>query len=265
MSGRVEKQLGITLLEALLALAIMGMITTLVIRQFQSFRSQQDIMQARFNVDKVFQAAGAYYNANCNVNRDYSTGAVLPTGLPGTATLDPTTGAITSPYVLANITTLLGTPGYFSGWPWPPKAVPIIDSTASNSGYAVQFNVGAITNKVRDGLTLSRSYFWKVQVAIKLRAGLSSATYRAALNADCASTMVGSTVTPCNPTTPPPDGGWLVWERLPSLAVPSARTSLWVSTPQLQQFKEQYTHDAFYEANYPGGQFADNYYYLCGG
>jgi type II secretory pathway pseudopilin PulG len=264
MNGRVKKQLGVTLLEALLSLAIMGMITALVIKQYQSIRSQQDIMQVRFNVDKVFQAAGAYYKANCIVNRDYSApGAPLSTGASGT--LDPTAGPITSPYVLANITTLLSTPGYFSGWAWPPKSIPIIDNTATNSGYAVQFNVGGITNKVRDGLTLSRSYFWKVQVAIKLRAGLNSSTYLAALGADCVSTMVGNRVTPCNPAAPPPNGGWLVWERLPSLAVPSARSSLWVSTPQLQQFKEQYTHDSFYEANYPGAAWADNYYYLCGG
>ena len=72
----------------------------------------------------------------------------------------------------------------------------------------------------------------------------------------------GSTlVTPCESSSKPATGSYLVFERLPSYASPKASSTFWPSNPQLMQFKQMYTTSPV-TTLLSGGNTTQ--YYTCG-
>lgn len=276
-----HKQLGLSLIEAMLAITIgMGMVT-LGIRQYQTFNADKDVQQVQANLDILFQAMSLYSKANCTTNWDYNHwNNAAPTQHNPAGTLDPSQNPA-NPFPLVDnagtlITTLLVTPKYLTKWPLLPTAY--VDSTAANNGYVLQFNLvnsyfrNSPTSKylkATDGTypQMGNIYYWQAQVSALVRHTANVSTYQQLLGADCRSSLDGSGVTvyPCSANKP---GNYLVWTRLPSGALHQSNSVLWQTTPQLNQFKEQYTHDTYYEFNNTHSGFpnwAQTQYYLCGG
>jgi type II secretory pathway pseudopilin PulG len=264
MNFYFSKQSGLSAIEMMLVIIISMTMLAMGLRLYQANQQFQYTAQVKFNVDQIFEALANYYRANCSNNYSY-TGAQLTIG-----TLDQRSSP-SDPFPITNIQTTLVTPGYLSNWPFATN--PIVDSAAGiNKGYVAQFNFNTAGYGARvmrglpesgvfySGLPVGYIYFWKAQVAIKLAKPSLANQYKNILAADCVSSLSGSTVLPCSSN--PPAGGYLVWERLPSLAI-TGRSSLWVAMPRVKQFKEQYTNDSYYEATNNG--YALTQTYLCGG
>lgn len=252
---------GYTLIETMLAMVIAGYILSLGIRQYQSMKFDADVNQLKYNVDQVFEAAAEYYSANCKRQMSAVSGPVA-----GTGTLDPANTPL-SPYVVT--LTSLRTDGYMTA------ALPrsnIINNNGYQNGYIVQYNLvnpppdrTAINS---DGTTsnLGKIMIWRAQVAVELRETAKATMYKNLTGADCVSTIDVSYVTPCSelsstPTSPPL---YLVWERLPSFAVPEANSNLWTTNATNKQFNQLYeTYPVIYLKSVPPDQYPQQYY-LCG-
>jgi hypothetical protein len=252
---RNKSQQGLSMLETMLALAIMMAALTLGLKQYRQFQRQQDLSKILYNVDVLFQGLGSFYQAYC-----------------GTATLAPT---VPSPYAvtISGAAPDLVNSKFISKWP--------LQSVAGVVGYVTQFNLSPAStmntrvcwNFGKTNTTLhcedpqplqtgtNTVYVWTAQVAVQLSASFDAATYRGLLGADCRSNLSGSTVTPCVVGSYGSSGQYLVWQRLPSLASPNMTSALWISTPRVKQFNLQYTHDQMYEMQ--KGVTVQNY--LCGG
>lgn len=277
-----KAQYGVTIFEMVLVIAIMGMILVMSIAQYYVYARQNEVDRVNANLEILFRAMQNYYQANCIANYNYA-----GTPFPGSGALDPaaTTGLPTN--LPINISTqLIGVPpagGYITQ---QIIQVPIVDlSDYTNNigylGYVAQFNQAITTRQAASqngNMPVGQVYLWKIQIAVKIRDVNDMDMYKSLLGADCVSDLAaaggaGSYVIPCSSTSPAPptDGTYLVWERLPSFAAPSSRTSMWPSAPLLKQFKDQYTHDTFYEMNNnqqietPAMPGLGQSYYLCGG
>ena len=61
----LKLQKGLTLLEALLTLAIASMLLVLSLRMYESYALDSYISELQYNVDSLFQAMSLYYKVNC--------------------------------------------------------------------------------------------------------------------------------------------------------------------------------------------------------
>lgn len=276
-----RKQLGMSLAEVMLALAVGAMMTVVALKQYQVFSQDRDVQQVQTNLDILFQALALYYKANCTSNWSYPDSSSNSSRI-ATGTLDPSSGPFTNnTYPLVDnggslIQTRLVTPGFLTKW--PVVATEYVDNTAPNQGYVLQFNL--INSDYRNSPTsqvfqasdnsypqMGNIYYWQAQVAVLVRHTGNVATYKQLLRADCTSSLdsSGVTVYPCSAGQ---SGNYLVWTRLPSGALQQSNSVLWQTTPQLNQFKQQYTHDTYYEfsnTNRGFSSWAQTQYYLCGG
>lgn len=235
---------GVTLLELLLVLVIMGAIFMLALQQYWLVRRDADVAMVKYNVNQLFGAAAEYYQANCRMQIDPSTGD--PVGSYGT--LDPKYNPQpTDPYPVT--VDNLRTGGFFPG---VLKLNPLVNNAGMNNGYIVQFNQSATTKRqirtpyaVGD-VDVGDVIVWRVQVAVEVRANRVTATSMVqSLGGDCLSTRTGTTVTPCSSVGVLPPGGtyYVVWERLPSFAVPDADPNSFITNAQSKKFNQQYTNN----------------------
>ena len=262
---------GVTIFEMLLVLLIAAVIMVISIQQYLVYERQNQIDRVNANVDILFRAMQNFYQANCSANYNYA-GEVTQ----GSGALDPSVVGASQNYPINIATQLIGVAPAVGFISQPIIQVPLVDASAGYLGYVAQFNLATSFTRTADDNTtppvprvIGTVYVLKAQIAVKIADAANIATYQKDLGADCISDAAGSgIVTPCE-SSPSANGTYLVWSRLPSWASPSSIPPTWPSAPLLRQFKEQYTHDTFYEMNNngqvesPNGPVASNY--LCGG
>lgn len=258
MRASKRQVMGIGLLEALLALAVGLTIFVLSLRQYYSYRVSADMLGVQSNVDTLFLAAAGYYQANC----------------PKGKLLDPSVA--TGPVKAINITTDLINAGYLASS--FPIANPLVDSTGPGKGYVVQFNQytsprmqQVCSNPPTCTLTIPQQIgtivIWKIQVAVLMKntSAAQLANDQNYLAADCLSQVSGSPATSalCSANQ---KGNYLVFERLPSFSTsnPNAQSSLWLSSPRLQQYNQMYTTNPITDLTNQSHTPEYQYYYCSG-
>jgi prepilin-type N-terminal cleavage/methylation domain-containing protein len=261
-------QLGMTLLEVMLVIAIAASLLLVGMQTYFQFSLQGELTKVNFNVNVLFQAMRNYYYANCAANRDYATGNQIDntTGL-----MDPSVNTLSGSNLVLDITNDLVNRGFLTNW--HPGLSPI----ATN--YVVQFNLYnyatfhpqnvrnvwfcyAGTCYASSTVATNNIYLWSIQVAVKVDSTKAS-QYKNMLGADCVSSLVGGIVSPCSGAHTAVD--YVVFERLPSYASSRANSPLWLSDPMLKQFKQQYTNDDDYAVTTNAASFTGYQNYLCGG
>jgi prepilin-type N-terminal cleavage/methylation domain-containing protein len=272
------RQRGMTLLEVMLVIAIATSLVLLGVQTYQQFSLQNEKTKIAFNINVLFQAMRNYYYANCIANRNPATDNRIDATV---GLMDPTITTPSGTNLVLDITTNLITRGYLTNWK------PALSPMATN--YVVQFNLyndasvytGNVrsvqfcfsstsdtsgTCKAQPTLADNNIYLWTIQVAIKFASAAKASQYKNLLGADCVSSLVNGAVTPCSQSPTAVD--YVVFERLPSFAAPTANSPLWLSDPMLKLFKRQYTNDDDYavtkqdDASYLNKGYQN---YLCGG
>jgi type II secretory pathway pseudopilin PulG len=297
-TGRVRFQKGITLLEMMLVISIIGFLIIASVKMYQQLQNMLALKQIQENVDQLFEAAANYYQATCD--------PVTPAARYQT----PITGAPpTAPFNIS-ITGELLAKGFLENW--RPNN-PLVNPAGGESGYLVQFNPSTSTTPIPvtvcSGPTVgspqpskppypclaitstnllqpTRAYSGTpsaqiptaqakvvtivIQVSVFIRPQSKIGGYGAILGATCISGLTGSTVDPCS--APNPSRTYLVWARIPS-AISIKRGSLFASfRPLVKEFQLQYTHDQNFELNSGYSTSSSSsaplqapVYYLCGG
>lgn len=283
--GHLKKQLGMTLLEIMLVLAVGAMFIIIGLQQYSQWSEQSSADQLKYNVDSLFQAMAYFYKANCadsydqNGNPVAKSGALSPSSFAAASLAFPPT----NPFPVTVST--LETNGYLKQW---QPVNPLVNTSSTAIPYIVQFNpitenynVYACWN-FNPGMTTSHQkctipqpiptsasapyganvVLWSIQVAVLIQDTANINTYKNQLIADCISTTSGNTIIPCGQTGSG-TGAYLVWTRMPSFANPTIATSANQAAQNLKAFQLQYTHDPMYELN--NVTYAGQQYYLCGG
>jgi prepilin-type N-terminal cleavage/methylation domain-containing protein len=265
-----ELQKGVSLLEMILVLAILSAVAVAALRFFAQRQYQMNETKILANVNQLFQATSHFYYANCRRALD-TNGNIQSEGR-----LDPTvtdsSGIATT--LAINIQNDLLTPGYILTGDWHP-ANPLVDNSADNKGYYVQFNrVTEGGNDPTTGISVCSAYdltpschstsgapldptqsppnptvrshavTWVIQVAVKLSSTLTEAQWtqiKNDLDAQCISSLTSNTVAPCS--AGPDKKGYLVWQRTISYLRANTSSDYWVSMPYVKQFQDQYTND----------------------
>lgn len=250
----IRQQQGVTLLEVLLVLLIGISMVIFSLRQYQAWQRDANIRLLVFNVNQTLAAMSNFYYANCSPSRpdpsSASSAATLPAGR-----LSPTT---TTP-VLIDMATDLVTPGYMP----TVKNNPLVVDTTS---YILQFNKYTAPRSIatNSGTTqIGTIVRWMPQVSVLIRDVANVATYQKLLNADCTSSLNGTTVYPCRANQP---GDYIVWEKPPSYFTQKlgSESNSWGSLPTVQQFNQMYTTRPI--TNLTGNSHTPEFqYFYCGG
>jgi len=268
----IKKLKGITLLEAMLALAIATAIILLGLKNYFQYKRDRDAFALKYNVDMLFQAMRNYYYANC-AERSPQAPILAP---PSPPALAPSSSP-SNPFLI-NMASL----GSYLDASWNP-ANSLIDSSFGSSGYALQFNNQVISGARTENFCYyfqsmgaqpscyngvnptSQIYLWVAQIVVQVSDTEMTLAFKGLADADCAlATYTAASIVDCSAqgvTSGSP--AYLVWQRLPSFASPDMSSGLWGGTPTVKQFNLQYTNDSLGElvsATYAGSQ-----YYLCGG
>jgi len=260
-------QQGMTLIEAMLVIAVGAFIIYLSIQQYQQYKHDGDIIQVKANVDTIFQAMTGYYRTNC-----YGQTGSGQTLISGSGSLSPSASP-TNPFPI-NIATLLQKTGYLTTqMPFSP----IVDATGPGlNGYVAQYNqapsgtryvcmAGNNTTGPFDPNCTSKTpvgtiVVWKAQVAVLLKDTSQANVYLKLLDGDCLSSYSGGVVTPCSSSGN--TGNYVVWERLPSSnSNPSAISDYWETIPLVHQFTQMYTTNPILSLT--NGSATGSQYYLC--
>lgn len=256
---------GFTLLEVILVLVISALLFVLGYKFYLSIRSDADISQVQYNVDRIFSSAAEYYQANCRQQLDPLTGN--PGATNPTAVLDPVNSPV-SP--VAVTVSALRTAGFLQA------TLPInrlINPATINGGYVVQFNQTPLSSPSTDvrfaGVKIGNIIYWNIQVSVAIRSTTPLAIVRM-LGADCASNLAasGNTVNPCNSgiAVSTAQTVYAVWERAPSYAAPNAEANTWMGNAQVRSFNQLYTNSNIVNGQPgPSGTQANYQNYLCGG
>lgn len=261
-----NKTAGVTLLEVLLVMAIAASLIMFSINLYQQYRADQFAIQLRYNADTVLESLAYYYQANCSEG-------------PGrTLSQTPYPTVFNDGGDLYN-----DLKNGFLPSNWQPYN-PLIDGTAANDGYFVQFNLippfkkqvyvcnpydtsgvgGAHPCSTPQEIPNSEVIIWQVQLAIKMKNPASTLGYLGLSGADCAvNSLPTNAPVNCSSRVISGSANYLVWQRLPSFASPAVVGDQWVSMPQTKEFNRQYTHDPMYELYLNGT--GPTTYYLCGG
>jgi prepilin-type N-terminal cleavage/methylation domain-containing protein len=287
---------GVTLLETLLALAIVSVLLLITIRVGVTFTAEQNVVTLRANVDTLLLAMTNYYRANCSIFSPGGPSAALVSDAKPAVFISSANLAIYLPP--ANSINIFN---------------PLVATGGIGTAYITQFNLMSATGQtvqmyvncsfndcnpsttpptspaavqgqnVRtimpgpNGTTAvspppGGSLFWRIQVSVlqSTKAITKKNGYLNNLGADCLSSInsntTPSTVYPCSSNQP---GNYLVWERLPSFASPASSSTFWPMMPMLKSFNLQYTHDQMRElspdgytdagsASYPNGPAVNN-------
>ncbi len=263
----------------MLVLMLAAVVLMLSIRQFNSYKRDNEVRQIQASVDQLFQGLAMYYQANCR-NPSDSLGNPVLSGSYGT--LDPShIPPPSSPYTLLTVAVgnnSLVDSGYLSQW--KPLSNSLVDASYGDNGFSVQFNnVSAATpsrtpdatfyawvggdstnantaTRVTFSSSVGTIYIWQSHIAMKLASTLDPAVYKGRLGATCSSS---SATTPCLSATP---GSFIIWESLPSTASRSSTSSLAPFMPTVKAFTNLYYTNDMYGAM--TGQASSNNY-LCGG
>jgi Tfp pilus assembly protein PilE len=253
-----KAQRGVTIFELILIICIAGIIIALSLNQYFVYEKQTEFDNLKANIDIIFRAMQNYHQANCQLLQDYSGN---PTSSSTNGLLDPSnTAAFPEGAPAAGKSVKIDLAGYLSR---TINQVPLIDPSV---GYVTQFNLvtqSRTAESINGTKSIGTIYLWKAQVAVKILDVDRITEYKNILGADCISDLQSTIVTPCESS--PSGGSYLVWERLPSFASPSSIPPTWLTGPLLKEFKDQYTHDTFYEMNNNGANEAGPSNYLCGG
>lgn len=265
--GVFNKQVGMTLLEIMLVLAIGATIIALGLQQYQRYKMDADVERVKANVEMLFQGLANYYKANCR------NGNLNPTDSSNPLSKDPYP-------IVTSSANLLTTNNFLPAGRWPPIPNGLVDATSGAYGYIAQFSwistsrqpSGQIhtdwattTTTVAMSVNTGEVRVLQAQVAVKLPTSLvaNANAYRAMLGADCVSSASGTTVTPCPTGSLSTTGSYLVWERMPSMASPDTASPYWLTMPRIKEFNSLYTNDEMYGAS--NSTFEATNYYLCGG
>ena len=284
MKGLIKHQLGITLMEALLVLAIAAAIMVLSMRQYQTYRIDADMNQLTYNVKVLAQAAARYYYANCDK------GTLDPRNLPAGTTVYP-----------LNITNDLITPQYL---PQMVAQNPLVDSSGPGNGYSVQFNATTsnrtVCTQTSGGNCVASTPVgtivqWTIQVSVLLKNPSIINMAQGKLNAECTSSAnTNNSVESCLQapsffaicftlrsmpfglgnaaanslgcpvgTNPASYNNYLVWTMAPSFVSKETQSPLWVTNPVVKQFKQLYTTYNLNDLT-TGNHSPEYQYYLCG-
>lgn len=252
---------GMSLLEVMLVLAIGSGIIVLGLRQYESLKRDSDASQLLYNVDQIFQAAADYYQANCRRQIDPLTGLAVGTA----GTLDPDyTPQPTNPYSISVADLISG--GYLTA---KLPSNPLVNESGSNGGYVVQFNLvtpvpdRTVVTSSGSTVKLGQIIMWRIQVAANLKNATTATSYKNILRADCLSapSATGTAISPCSDGV---SGTYVVWERLPSFAVPESNSNLWMTNATVKKFNQLYqTYPMLYLMGLPTSYYPQQNY-LCG-
>jgi hypothetical protein len=264
---------GVTLVEAILVMAVASSIIMIAMKQARIYRNDNDINQVLHDVDEVFQGASYFYQANCKMQADPVTGPIGGTGVldpkyfpapPATPT--PTPPSNPYPVTIAQ----LKSGGFLTN---KVAFSPIVNTSAANDGFIVQFNQDISdrsfsTSAPVTTIKLGKIIMWQIQVAVLLRNPAKALVYGKLLGADCLSTVdpSGTTVTPCSSAPPglPTPPVYAVWSRLPSYATPASNSNQWISNADRQVFNQLYeTYPVSVLQNVPASSYPQQNY-LCG-
>jgi len=261
-------QHGVSMVELLLVLVLGVFVILMGFQLYFRFKSDQELMEIKYNVDAYFQALVHYYQANCR-------GGLLDPGF--NSDLNPLPSSYSFPVVNGSEDLLTqGTPVYLTQ---KLLLTGLVDTTEGASGYVAQFNLTPIERSIQiqplpsNPTKVGTVILWKAQVAVKLKDPSKATMYKGIVGADCISSYNSDddTVTPCPNTatstpTPTGDQSYLVWERLPSYASPKTTTALWSSLFVEKNFNMDYTNDITYAINTSGmTPDGEPQFFLCGG
>lgn len=266
---------GVTMLELMLVILIGSSILLFSLEQYREYQANQYAIQLRSSVDSILQAMSYYYQGNCQ------RGTLSPSMLPAFPPNPPIFNRngnlwndLNNGFLPAN---------------WQGLNV-IVDNSAANQGYSVQFNYYEATKPISPGrnTTVCSPFWssgnpfiasgcsttpapiigsiivgWQIQVAVKMHDPNTTLDYMGLAGADCAlATLPTNQPADCSQQPANPPYNYLIWLRLPSFASPTIGTPLWLTTPMVKQFNEAYTHDPMYEIFMRST--SSPYYYLCG-
>lgn len=241
---RIGKQnmMGVSLVEAILALVILGTILMIGLRTFQSYRTDLSAIQVKNNVEGIIRGAAMYYYANCDNPAGKNYAALDPANSPA------------NPFTSVKLSDLISG-GYLAK---APPANPLV-----NSNYLIQFNLSTPTNYDCEDRSdqstcqpIGTSYIWNIQVSVLVKDTKNAAQYLKMTGADCLTRVSGAGVLTCAAAGTNAANTYLSWERLPSMASPKGQSILWMTNPVIKQFK--YEYEATHDINNPTGVF------LCG-
>lgn len=268
MTKSQKPQVGITILEMLLITVIIGSILYAGIQQINGFRMNQEAASVRTHVEEIMGAMRHYYRDQCGGIAD-DWGTLNPNHVPPPADQFPIdiaadlrdNGYLNSVGESANLNSVFPVNSF-------------IDNSASPAGtlgYVAQFNLSQAPQSVctEPGCpAASRAesgiiWRWTPQVAIKLKDTKNRVDALKLLQGDCLSTLNGTTVDPCTPTS---DGPYVVFSRNPSLPNMYDNPATWTNHWNLIHFTQA---DKDYPFSYlvetggktPSGQ---PQYYVCG-
>lgn len=264
----IKKIQGITLLEAMLALAIASSLALLGLRQYAQFKFSRDAFALKYNVDNLFQGMRNYYYANCAESKDAD--MTLHTLAPSRNPSNP---------FPVNIPVTLGS--YFDA-KWNPFN-PLVNSSFANGGYEAQFNNVVFQGDRKENFcyyysgtsqtsplcaTMNNAsasiYLWVAQVVVKVSDPTITLALKGLTGADCAlKDYTSSSIVDCSQGVTTGSPSYLVWQHLPSFVSPDLSSGLGGATSAVKAFNLQYTNDSYYEL--VSGTYDGTMYYLCGG
>lgn len=277
MSKLKRSQIGVTLTEVMLIIAIGSAIIYMSIQQYLSYRKDGDAIQVLSYANGIFQAMSGYYRDNCYGTTDTTTDPANYTVTYGA--LNPLNSTPPGNNVVINIPTLLVTPGLLDAK--LIKLNPLINATGTTAtgilGFYAQFNGVGVDRKIcttgtnssgpndpacTDSVITGKILTWKIQVSAKLNApdAATRTAYLKLLTGDCLSSAgAGGLVQPCSANAP---GDYVVWERLPLGSNIKAASPYWVTMPTVSQFTKMYTTTEILSLT--DQSVTPNQYYLCG-
>ncbi len=252
-----RRHFGITLLEAMLALAVGSALVVMGMRQYMIYKHGTDVYDLQTQVDQLFYSAALYYQKECARHQK----------------LDPKDFPLSNTKVLDINTDLIAKNYLADTFPRPNN---FVDSSSGFQGYVVQLNKIEvkryntpcdIPTACRNDEQIGTNLLWRIQVSVKMKdttpAALSSAKNLTA--ATCLSTGSGSptSVAECDANTP---GDYLVFERMPSFTTSENEgiSPYWQSMHYVTQFKEEI--DPEYSLTYllSHSHSPEYNYYYCG-
>lgn len=271
MQASKVEQAGFSLMEIIMATAVIGIIIIMSMRQYLSFRMTADSLQIKSNVDQLFTAMGNYYHNNC-----YGTGSW------GTLNPNYVPNPLTTPYFPIDIPTDLYANGYTS-LRLIRNPVLANDIAPGTLGYVAQFNLylssryactqaidptqpitgNATSQNCKTTTVLGTVVAWKAQLAVHVLHANAAQQMLALLGGDCLSQAQGKIVLPCSANQ---SGDYVVWERNPTTGSLYANSNLTYSMPAVNAFTQSYrTYNTQYLSASQGmGPNSTQQYFVCG-
>ena len=260
---QLNKQRGLSLIEVMLAFAVIATIFVMALKQYNMFSNDKDVQQVQYNVDLLAQAAANYYWVNCRGQYD----PVSQTIIPGTLSpYNATPPVVGTPFLINTTNDLINT-GFLKS--------PL--TTTNNhyvTSYIVQFNENPLITQSRlacddaDCNTSSLKQIgtlvsFDIQISAQIRDTTKATAYKNLLGADCLSSLSGSTVLPCK-SAPAGANTYVVFIRKPALPTPSVNAPLNLERTNIQAFSQQQTVNSI-GSLIKGNHVPEYQYFLCSG